>query len=77
MTLHATWSNATPNCTRDSKIWVKEKSTWAKPRARVAKLRQTFDARQILANWAGVDLTRINGLGLAVATKILTEIGPT
>ena len=41
-----------------------------------SKLRQAFDARQILANWAGVDLTRINGLGLAVATKILTEIGP-
>lgn len=26
--------------------------------------------------WAGVDLTRINGLGLAAVTKILTEIGP-
>lgn len=32
--------------------------------------------RQVLANWAGVDLTRINGLGLAAVTKILTEIGP-
>lgn len=41
-----------------------------------SKLRQTFDTRQILANWAGVDLTRINGLGLTVVTKILTEIGP-
>lgn len=41
-----------------------------------SKLRQEFDARQILANWAGVDLTRINGLGLTVVTKILTEIGP-
>ena len=41
-----------------------------------SKLRQAFDARQILANWAGVDLTRTNGLGLAIATKILTEIGP-
>jgi transposase len=41
-----------------------------------SKLRQEFDIRQILANWAGVDLTRINGLGLAVVMKILTEIGP-
>ena len=32
-----------------------------------SKLRQAFDARQILANWAGVDLTRINGLGLAAS----------
>ena len=41
-----------------------------------SKLRQEFDARQILANWAGVDLTRINGLGLAAVMKILCEIGP-
>jgi transposase len=41
-----------------------------------SKLRREFDARQILANWAGVDLTRINGLGLAVVMKILSEIGP-
>jgi transposase len=41
-----------------------------------SKLRQEFDARQILANWAGVDLTRINGLGLAAVMKILSEIGP-
>ena len=41
-----------------------------------SKQRQAFDIRQILANWAGVDLTRINGLGLTVASKILTEIGP-
>jgi hypothetical protein len=32
-----------------------------------SKLREEFDARQILANWAGVDLTRINGLGLSAA----------
>ncbi len=30
----------------------------------------------LLTHWAGVDLTRINGLGLAAAMKILTEIGP-
>ncbi len=41
-----------------------------------SKLRQEFDARQILANWAGVDLTRINGLGLAAVMKVLSEIGP-
>ena len=38
--------------------------------------RAEFDARQTLANWAGVDLTRINGLGLAVVMKILSELGP-
>nr|WP_319563722.1 IS110 family transposase [uncultured Rhodoferax sp.] len=41
-----------------------------------SKQRKEYDARQTLANWAGVDLTRINGLGLAAVTKILTEIGP-
>jgi transposase len=40
------------------------------------KSRTEFDARQILANWAGVDLTRINGLGLAVVMKVLSELGP-
>jgi transposase len=41
-----------------------------------SKLRMEFEARQILANWAGVDLTRIDGLGLAAVMKILSEIGP-
>jgi transposase len=41
-----------------------------------SKQRQDFDIRQILANWAGVDLTRINGLGLTAVMKILSEIGP-
>ena len=41
-----------------------------------SKARQEFDARQTLANWAGVDLTRINGLGLTAVMKILSEIGP-
>jgi transposase len=41
-----------------------------------SKLRREFEARQILANWAGVDLTRIDGLGLAAVMKILSEIGP-
>ena len=41
-----------------------------------SKLRAEFDARQILANWAGVDLTRINGLAVTSVMKLLTEIGP-
>lgn len=41
-----------------------------------SKLRREFDLRQALANWAGVDLTRINGLGVTVVMKLLTEIGP-
>jgi transposase len=41
-----------------------------------SKTRAEFDTRQILANWAGVDLTRINGLGLAAVMKILSEVGP-
>jgi transposase len=40
------------------------------------KSRTEFDDRQILANWAGVDLTRINGLGLTVVAKVLSELGP-
>ena len=40
-----------------------------------SKTRTTFDARQTLANWAGVNLTRINGLGLDSVLKILSEIG--
>jgi transposase len=41
-----------------------------------SKTRVEYDARQTLANWVGIDLTRINGLGLTAAMKILTEIGP-
>ena len=41
-----------------------------------AKSRVEFDVRQALANWAGVDLTRINGLGVTVVMKLLAEIGP-
>lgn len=40
------------------------------------KARKEFEVRQILANWAGVDLTRINGLGTSVVMTLLTEIGP-
>ena len=41
-----------------------------------SKTRADFDMRQILANWAGVDLTRINGLGLGAVMKILSEVAP-
>ena len=40
-----------------------------------SKARAEFDVRQQLANWAGADLTRINGLGLDSVMKILSEIG--
>jgi transposase len=40
-----------------------------------SKARAEYDARQQLANWAGADLTRINGLGLDSVMKILSEIG--
>lgn len=41
-----------------------------------SKQRAAFAVRQALANWAGVDLTRIDGLGVAAVMKILSEIGP-
>lgn len=41
-----------------------------------SKARVEFNQRQLLANWAGVDLTRINGLGADTVLKLLTEIGP-
>ena len=43
------------------------------PKAKV-KHAPTFDARQALANWAGADLTRIDGLGVSAAMKLLAEI---
>jgi transposase len=35
-----------------------------------------FNARVALAGWAGVDLTRINGISEGVALTILSEVGP-
>ena len=46
-----------------------------KPRAG-CKARLEHEVRQRLADWAGVDLTRINGLGVTTVMKLLTEIGP-
>ncbi|RQS55800.1 IS110 family transposase [Burkholderia sp. Bp8963] len=34
-----------------------------------------FDARRSLARWAGVDLTRINGISAGTALTILSEVG--
>ena len=41
-----------------------------------SKTRMEHDVRQRLANWGGVDLTRINGLGVTTVMKLLSEIGP-
>ncbi|MBW7886105.1 MAG: IS110 family transposase, partial [Caldilineaceae bacterium] len=41
-----------------------------------SKTRARFDVRKALAGWAGVDLTRINGLEVTSVMKILSEIGP-
>lgn len=46
-----------------------------KPPRAGTKARVDFDARQRLADWAGVDLTRIDGLGVDSVMKILSEIG--
>jgi transposase len=35
-----------------------------------------FDLRAALARWAGVDLTRINGLAITSVLTVLSEIGP-
>jgi hypothetical protein len=35
-----------------------------------------FNVRQAMADWAGVDLTRIDGLGLSVVLTLLSELGP-
>jgi transposase len=35
-----------------------------------------FDARSALCGWAGVDLTRIGGIDVSSALKILAELGP-
>jgi transposase len=35
-----------------------------------------FDARTALARWAGVDLTRIDGIALGTALTVLSEVGP-
>ena len=46
------------------------------PGKRCGKNTPQFDARTALARWAGVDLTRINGLSVTTVMTILSEIGP-
>lgn len=41
-----------------------------------SKNRNVFDFRKALADWAEVDLTRINGLEVTSVMKIHSEIGP-
>ncbi|WP_062613182.1 IS110 family transposase, partial [Caballeronia calidae] len=48
----------------------------AGPGKRRGKNTPQFDARAALARWAGVDLTRINGLSVTTVMTILSEIGP-
>jgi transposase len=46
------------------------------PAKRRSKNTPEFDVRTALARWAGVDLTRINGLAVTTVMTILSEIGP-
>ena len=46
------------------------------PAKRGGKNTPTFDLRTALARWAGVDLTRINGLAVSSVLTVLSEIGP-
>jgi hypothetical protein len=46
------------------------------PGKRRGKNTPGFDARTALARWAGVDLTRINGLAGTTVMTILSQIGP-
>ncbi|EUC12592.1 transposase IS116/IS110/IS902 family protein [Burkholderia sp. BT03] len=48
----------------------------AGPGKRLGKNTPRFDARAALARWAGVDLTRINGLSVTTVMTILSESGP-
>jgi transposase len=46
------------------------------PGKRAGKNTPAFDLRTALARWAGVDLTRINGLAVTSVLTVLSEIGP-
>ena len=48
----------------------------AGPAKRAGKNTPGFDLRMALARWAGVDLTRINGLAVTSVLTVLSEIGP-
>ncbi|MEO7107026.1 MAG: IS110 family transposase [Rhodoferax sp.] len=46
------------------------------PAKRAGKNTPGFDLRTALARWAGVDLTRINGLAVTSVLTVLSEVGP-
>ncbi|WP_454743710.1 IS110 family transposase [Cupriavidus necator] len=46
------------------------------PGKRRGKNTPSFDLRTALARWAGVDLTRINGVAVTSVLTVLSEIGP-
>ena len=48
----------------------------AGPAKRAGKHTPAFDLRTALARWAGVDLTRINGLAVTSVLTVLSEVGP-
>ena len=48
----------------------------AGPAKRAGKNTPRFDLRTALACWAGVDLTRINGLAVSSVLTVLSEVGP-
>ena len=50
--------------------------TLSGPAKRGGKNTPHFDLRTALARWAGVDLTRINGLAVSSVLTVLSEIGP-
>jgi hypothetical protein len=70
------WSSARRSCKRCWPSAARVGVGLGKAPKAGAKSRLEFDVRQALANWAGVDLTRINGLGVTVVMKLLSEIGP-
>jgi hypothetical protein len=39
------------------------------------KTSPAFDVRQAMANWASVALARIDGLGVSIVMRLLSEIG--
>ncbi len=46
------------------------------PKAKALRRRGEEPARQRQWRWAGVDLTRIDGIGVSAAEVVLTEVGP-
>jgi transposase len=48
----------------------------AKSKKRGGKNAPGFDVREALREWAGADLTRIGGIDVSTALKVLVELGP-